>query len=132
MKQYMDKGLGRKTWAFAGGHIPLESTGKEPEFTSHDKVAVLNTSDKAIEIRMTVFFEDEDSSRDYTVTIPARRVRKIRFNDLIDPLPIPLDKPFAFTIHAEVNIVVQFSRMDTRSVNVASFCVTPFSLPKHE
>jgi hypothetical protein len=121
-----EQALGRKTWAFAAGHIPLTSTGHEPTFTSHDKVAILNTSEQDADITITIFYEDGEPVRDHAVRVKARRMRKIRFNDLIDPLPLPLDKPFGFRIQSSVAVIVQFSRMDTRSRNVTGFCVTPF------
>jgi hypothetical protein len=122
-----EDGIGKKVWAFSAGHIALQSTGKEPEFTSHDKIAVLNTSGKDAEINIVIFYDDSDPVKDYTITIKARRIRKIRFNDLIDPLPVPLDKHFAFVISSDANVIVQFSRMDTSSGQLAGFCVTPFS-----
>jgi hypothetical protein len=123
---FPDKALGKKLWAFSAGHMPLHSTGKEPEFTSHDKISVLNTSHKTAEVKITIFYEDSAAVKDHTIAIRGRRVRKIRFNDLINPLPIPLDKPFAFVVTSDVEIIVQFSRMDTSSARHAGFCVTPF------
>jgi hypothetical protein len=117
---------GRKIWSLSAGHIPLHSTGNEPEFTSHDKLSVLNASDKDAELVVTIFYDHDEPVQDYTITVKARRVRKIKLNDLIDPLPIPLDKHYGVLIRANVNVVVQFSRMDTSSPTVNGFCVTPF------
>src|SRR5688572_27819640 len=93
-----DHGFGKKVWAFAGGHIPLHSTGNEPAFTSHDKIAILNTSKEDATIRITIFYENGDPVRDHEISVKAKRIRKIRFNDLIDPLPVPLDTPFGFVV----------------------------------
>jgi hypothetical protein len=121
-----EQALGKKIWAFAAGHIPLMSTGHEPTFTSHDKIAILNTSAQDADITITIFYEDGEPIKDHTICVKARRIRKIRFNDLIDPLPLPLDKPFGFMVQSSVAVVVQFSRMDTRSRSATGFCVTPF------
>jgi hypothetical protein len=118
---------GKKIWAFGAGHIPLQSTGIEPAFTSHDKIAVLNTSDQDAEIRIAIYYENEEPVEDHEITVAARRIRKIRFNDLINPLPVPLDKPFGFILRSDVTVVVQFSRMNTSERNGAGFCVTPFT-----
>src|SRR5688572_8586537 len=117
---------GRKTWAFAAGHIPLRSTGNEPMFTSHDKVAILNTSGYDATVRIIILYENADPVADHEIKVKAKRVRKIRFNDLIDPLPIPLDTPFRFILQSDVEVVVQFSRVSTASRYAAGFCVTPF------
>lgn len=120
------QGLGKKVWAFAGGHIPLCSTGTEPEFTSHDKIAILNTSVQPADVKAVLYYEDDEPVKEFSIKIEAKRIRKIRFNDLIDPFPISLDKPFAFLITSNVAVVVQFSRMDTSSARRAGFCVTAF------
>lgn len=118
-------GIGKKLWAFSAGHIPLDSTGKEPEFTSHDKIAVLNTSGRTAEISITIFYEDREPVKVRPIKVQGSRVRKIRFNDLIDPVPVPLDKSFAVTVTSDVNVIIQFSRMDTSSTRHAGFFVTP-------
>jgi len=120
--------FGKKVWAFAAGHIPLLSTGREPTFTSHDKVAVLNATSNDAEIRISIYYEQQDPVEDHEICVPARRMRKIRFNDLIDPLPVPLDKPFAFVLKSNVEVVVQFSRANTGFREATGFCVTPFHL----
>lgn len=125
----MAKTKGKKSWAFGAGHIPLHSTGNEPAFTSRDQLAILNTSEKSAAIILTIFYESESPVENYKIEVAARRVRKIRLNDLIDPLPIPLDKSFGFTIESDVPVIIQHSRMNTGSRNLAGFCVTPYHQP---
>lgn len=105
--------IGRKVWAIPGGRIPLRSTGREPEFTSHDKIGLLNASDREAHVEMTIYYADRDPVGPYRVTVPARRMRPVRFNDLIDPQPIPLETDYACIIESDLPIVVQFSRLDT-------------------
>jgi hypothetical protein len=107
------KEIGKKIWAIAGGHIPLHSHGHEPEFTSHDKLCILNTTNHEAEIEITIFYADREPIGPYPLTVPARRIRHVRFNDLIDPEAIPLDTDYASVIESNVPIVVQFSRLDT-------------------
>lgn len=118
---------GKKRWMFAAGHIPLQSTGREPAFTSHDKIAILNTSNHRAKIMLNIFFEKDDPVLQYQLEVSARRVKKIRINDLIDPLPVPLDTPYALSLDSSEEIIVQFSRMDTSDANIASFVLTPYS-----
>lgn len=117
---------GQKRWMFGAGHIPLRSTGREPAFTSHDKISILNTSNHKATIMLSIFYENGDPVLEYEIDVKARRVRKIRLNDLIDPLPIPLDTPYGLLLNSSENIIVQFSRMDTSGRDVASFVVTPY------
>jgi hypothetical protein len=117
---------GYKTWAFAAGHIPLRSTGVEPEFTSHDKIAILNPCELDADIELQIFYKNADPVGNYKIKVEAKRLKKIRFNDLIDPLPISLDTPFGFILKSSIEVIVQFSRFDTSSQNVAIFCTTPY------
>ncbi|THK37837.1 sensory rhodopsin transducer [Ensifer sp. MPMI2T] len=104
--------LGKRRWAMAGGHIPLESNGPEPEFTSRDELSVLNCSDTAARIRIHIHYADRPAVGPYELEIAAKRVRHIRFNDLIFPEAPPLDEPFGAVIDADVPVVVQFTRLD--------------------
>ena len=117
-----------KRWLFGAGHIPLHSTGNEPAFTSHDRISILNSSNDDADILLKIFYENQEPVSEYRLEVKARRVRKIRFNDLIDPLPVSLETAYGFSIHSNIRVVVQFTRMDTSSRNVASFLVTPYHL----
>jgi hypothetical protein len=110
----VSKAVGRKEWAFAGGRIPFGATGTEPALSSYDAIALLNAGDRATEVRITIWRSEEEPVGPYTVEVGARRVRRIRVNDLIDPQAIPLDTDYGMTIEADRPIVVQVTRQDTR------------------
>jgi hypothetical protein len=104
---------GRTSWAIPGGHIPLRSTGHEPEYTSRDTLCILNTAEQEAEIELTIYYSDRDPVGPYPLRVAGRRVRHVRFNDLIDPLAMPLDTDYACVVESNVPVVVQFIRMDT-------------------
>ncbi|WP_025745589.1 sensory rhodopsin transducer [Kallotenue papyrolyticum] len=108
------RAIGHRLWAIPGGWIPLGSTGHEPEYTSYDQVCVLNTGDQDAHLAITIFYADREPVGPYHLTVPARRTRHVRFNDLIDPEAIPLETAYASVIEADVPVVVQFNRQDTR------------------
>lgn len=108
------RAIGHRLWAIPGGWIPLGSTGHEPEYTSYDQVCVLNTGDQDAHLAITIFYADREPVGPYHLTVPARRTRRVRFNDLIDPEAIPLETAYASVIEADVPVVVQFNRQDTR------------------
>lgn len=110
----MKSDIGAKTWVLTLGHIPLESDGPEPECTSRDTIAILNTSDNSANIEIEIFFADRDPVGPYQITLQPRRLRAIRFNDLIDPLPIPLDEDFAAVVRSDRRVIVQCSRFDSK------------------
>jgi hypothetical protein len=106
--------IGATTWAIAEGYIPGQSTGPEPEMTSHETACLLNAGDTEAHVEITVYFADRDPAGPYPVTVPARRTAHVRFNDLEDPERIPRDTDFATVIRSDVPVVVQHTRLDSR------------------
>ena len=111
--------IGHRRWAIAEGYIPSWSNGPEPQFTSHETACLLNTSDEEAQVEITVFFSDRDPAGPYRVTVPARRTKHVRFNELKDPEPIPVDTDYASVIESNVPIVVQHTRLDSRQAENA-------------
>ena len=117
--------VGRRVWA--EGYIPKESHGPEPEKTSHETVCGLNTSDQEAHIEIVVFYTDRDPVGPYRLTIPPRRTRHVRFNDLSDPEPIPRGTDFASLIESDTPIVVQHTRLDSRQAQNALMTTVAFA-----
>jgi hypothetical protein len=111
--------IGYRRWAIPEGHIPAWSHGPEPQLESHETVCILNASEDDAHVDIHVFFTDREPAGPYLVTVPARRTLHLRFNDLEDPEPIPRDTDFASTITADVPVVVQHSRLDSRHSDLA-------------
>ena len=123
----MPEPIGRKRWAIAEGYIPGWSSGPEPEMTSHETACILNAGDQYALVEITVYFTDREPAGPYRLTVPARRTRHIRFNELTDPEPIPTATPFASVIVADVPIVVQHTRLDSRQAENALFSTIAFA-----
>lgn len=119
--------LGARRWAFAGGRIPVESTGREPEYLSHDLLCVLNVSARDAVIEITLYYEDREPVGPYRLTVEARRVRHVRVNDLIDPHAPPLGVDYAAVIEANVPVVVQMIHQDTSRGEQAIFSTMAYS-----
>lgn len=115
----MNPPLGKKRWAIAEGYIPSASTGPEPQMTSHETACILNTADQDAQVAITVYFSDREPAGPYRLRVPARRTRHVRFNELNDPEPIPTDTDYASVIEADVPIVVQHTRLDSRQAELA-------------
>lgn len=106
--------LGRRRWAIAEGYIPEWSHGPEGVMTSHETVCLLNAGDGDAHVTITVYFADREPVGPYHVTVPARRTRHVRFNDLDDPEPIPRGTDYSSVIESDVPIVAQHTRLDSR------------------
>jgi hypothetical protein len=124
----MNPPIGKTCWAIAEGYIPPESTGEGPEFTSHETACLLNASDQDAQVEITIYFSDREPVGPYSVTIPARRTKHVRFNDLKDPEPVPLGTEYASVIRSDVPIVVQHSRLDSRQAENALLSTVAFAV----
>lgn len=118
--------IGRRRWAIADGYIPGRSHGPAPQMTSHETVCILNTSDQPAEVRITIYYADREPVGPYIASVPARRTSHIRFNDLTDPAPIPVDTDYAAVVESNVRIVVQHTRLDSRQAESALFSTMAF------
>lgn len=115
----MSQPIGQTRWAIAEGYIPAYGNGPEPQFTSHETACLLNTSERDAHVEITIYFSDREPVGPYRVTVPARRTKHLRFNDLSDPEPIPRDTDYASVIESDVPIVVQHTRLDSRQAENA-------------
>lgn len=110
---------GKRRWVIPEGYVPETSTGPEPEMTSHETACVLNTGDDDAQVEIVLYFADRGPAGPYRLTVPARRTRHVRFNDLEEPEPVPRDTDYASVITADVPVVVQHSRLDSRQAENA-------------
>jgi hypothetical protein len=121
------RALGKKIWAIAEGYIPGWSHGTAPELTSHETFCVLNTSEVDAHLQLTVFFKDREPSGPYRLTVPARRTRHFRFNDLTAPEPIPKATDYSSVIKSDVPVIIQHTRLDTRQAENALMSTIAYS-----
>lgn len=119
--------IGKKHWAIAEGWIPPYSHGPEPAMTSHETACLLNTNAAEAHVEITIFYKDRDPVGPYRITVPARRTKHVRFNDLTDPEPIPRATDYASTIDSDLPIVVQHTRLDSRQSENALITTVAFA-----
>jgi hypothetical protein len=105
------KDYGKKVWLIPDGFIP----SKSHENISHDAVCVLNTTDKDAHISLTLYFEDRDKMECFSAVCPAGRTNHIRMDKIRgnNGEMVYRDMPYAILVESDVNIVVQYSRLDT-------------------
>ncbi len=111
--------IGRTRWAIAEGYIPSESSFTDRALISHETACILNAGDRDAHIAITIFFTNREPVGPYRVTVAARRTLHLRFNDLNDPQPIPLDTDYASVFESDVPIILQHTRMDSRHAEVS-------------
>jgi hypothetical protein len=115
----MTRSIGSLRWAIADGYIPAYSHGPQPQLLSHETLCILNTSDRAAEVTLMLYFAEREPAGPYRVQVPARRTLHLRTNDLRDPEPVPRDTDYAALLESDVPIVVQHTRLDSRQAENA-------------
>lgn len=111
--------IGKTRWAIAEGYIPSASTGEGRAFESHETACLLNANAQEAQVTLTIFFADRDPAGPYRFTVPGQRTLHLRFNDLTTPEPVPRDTDYACVIEADLPIVVQHTRLDSRQAELA-------------
>jgi hypothetical protein len=106
--------LGHTTWVIPEGYLPPDDGTADRSLRSHETVCLLNTSDQDARVTILLYFADRDPVGPYEVVVPARRTVHQRFNELVDPEPVPQDTDYASVIVSDVPIVAQHTRLDTR------------------
>jgi hypothetical protein len=119
--------IGRRRWAIAEGYIPSESKFTNRELISHETACILNAGDRDAHVAITVYFANREPAGPYTLTVKARRTVHLRFNDLKDPEPIPLDTDYASVFESDQPIVVQHTRMDSRHAEISLLSTLAFA-----
>ena len=121
--------IGSTTWVIGDGWIPPTSTGPDPDMTSHESACMLNPNEQSADVEMLVYFADREPAGPYQMQIPPRRVRHQRFNDLVDPEPVPVGTDYSVLIRASVPIVVQHTRLDSRQAENALMSTIAYPVP---
>jgi len=122
--------IGKKHWAIAEGYIPEKSNGPEPDMTSHETACILNTTDQEASIEIILYFTNREPVGPYKITVPARRTKHIRFNELKDPEPVPLATDYSSVFLSDVPVIIQHSRLDSRQSENA--LMTTMAYPGNE
>ncbi len=115
----MSAPLGHRRWAIPEGQVPGSSSSDDPRLVSHEAACLLNAGDEDAHVEITLFFADREPVGPYRVTVRARRTLHLRFNELQDPEPIPVDTAYSSVIESDVPIVVQHTRLDSRQAENA-------------
>ena len=120
------KAVGRNIWAIPEGYIPGSSVSQAHDRVSHEAVCFLNPGHVEAVIAITLFFTDREPVGPYPIMVAPRRTLHMRFNDLIDPEPVPRDTSYASLIESTEPIIVQHTRLDSRQPGMALLSTIAF------
>lgn len=111
------EGEGAKVWLVPDCYLPEPGTDK---LQGHEAICLLNTGSTPARVTLDFYFEDRDPIKDVTLTLAGERTWHVRLDDPHTlGVEIPRLVPYALRVKSDVNIIVQYSRMDTTQANLA-------------
>ena len=113
---------GAKTWVFADGWLP-KKTPSPSGLEAHEALMILNTGTTPANIKLDFYFDSRDPVKDIPVKVPPERVICLRLDhpSEIGGIDIPPMTQYALRVRSDVNVVVQFGRLDTTQNNLAYY-----------
>jgi hypothetical protein len=117
---------GHTRWTIPEGYLPPDDPQKPRPLISHEAFCVLNPGDADAYIEVMIYYGDREPVGPYRMQVQARRTVHFRFNDLSDPKPIPVGTDYASVITSSVPILVQHTRLDSRSGSIALMTTMAF------
>ena len=112
---------GSRVWYVADGWMPLKNETKDTGYEGHEAIMILNSSSKNAEVLMDIYFEEKEPVEGIKLVVPARRVKCFRMDhpDEIGGLKIDRLYQYALRFRSNVEVVIQYGRMDITQSNLA-------------
>lgn len=124
----MRTGIGKHIWSIAEGYIPgWSEPGAGHELVSHEALCILNTCETDAHVELMIFFSNRAPAGPYKVKVPAQRTEHLRLNDLRDPEVIPTGTDYSCVLTSDVPVVVQHTRLDSRSSSASLMSTIAYS-----
>jgi len=120
---------GAKTWYIADGWLPLKQETKDAGLEGHEAIIILNCNDKDAEVMMDIYFEEKEPIKNIKLVISARRVKCFRMDhpDEIGGVKIERLFQYALRFRSDLDVIVQYGRMDVAQPNLAYIGTMAFS-----
>lgn len=109
---------GKNVWLIADGFMSNTKTDKN---VSHEAVCVLNLSGEKANVKITVYFEDEEPLTGFYAVCENNRTNHIRLDKIVNDKgqKIPKEKPYALLIESDRPVVCQHTRLDVTAPDMA-------------
>lgn len=106
-------------WYIPDAYYPGVSAGST--YVSHEAVCFLNETTVDADVKLTLYFEDRDKMTGFSAVVPRERTVHLRLDKLVsaDGKRIPQDVPYAIVIESDVQLKVQYTRVDTTQAELA-------------
>ena len=120
---------GKKNWYVVDGWIPQKELQKDSPLEGHEALIILNCNAQDAVCYLDFYFEDKDPIENVKLVVPAKRVKCFRLDKPEDIGGVNLGRlvQYSFRVRSEIEIVVQFGRMDVTQPNCAYIGVMGYS-----
>lgn len=112
---------GKKEWCIVDGYRPSPEPDPAVTYIGHESIMILNTNEEDAHIKISVYFEDRAPVMDIPMTVPAQRIKTFLSHDkeALAGLEIGIGMQYSMVIKSDVDVVVQYGRLDVQQPNMA-------------
>ena len=112
---------GEKNWYIVDGYRPPVHKGDAKDYEGHESIMILNCNEEDANVLIDVYFSDRPPVEGISLVAPAKRVTAFRSNDskVFGDLHLDVGMQYSLRIHSDVNVIVQYGRLDVNQPNMA-------------
>lgn len=112
---------GKKNWYIVDGYLPYEGMVMDGNFKGHEAVMILNCNKEPANVYMDVYYEDKAPIKDVLIKVDGERVKCLRIDNPHDigGIVINRQEQYSLRFRSDVNVVIQYGRMDLAQSNLA-------------
>jgi len=112
---------GKKNWYIVDGYRPPLQTDGSYSYEGHECFMILNCNESEAHVLIDVYFEDMDPVEGIPLTIPPKRIKAFRSDDidLLKGLKLAVGQQYSMRFRSDLEIVFQYGRCDVAQANLA-------------
>ena len=113
--------MGKKQWSIVDGYRPPLKKGDADNYQGHECILILNKTKKDAHLKIDIYFEDKPPIKAIKFTAPAERISTFYTHDefFVKQAGVEIMQQYAMNITSDVEVVVQYGRMDVNQDNLA-------------
>ena len=113
--------MGKRSWSIVDGYRPPQNKGGADNYQGHECIMILNRNEADAHCLIDVYFEDKPPIKGIPFTAPAERITSFYTHEEtpLGSAGLQLMQQYSLYITSDVDIVVQYGRMDINQDNLA-------------
>lgn len=112
--------MGKKEWSIVDGYRPPLNKGDADDYRGHECILILNRTEQDAHCLISIYFEDRPPVKNIKFVAPAERISTFyTHEELLSRANLKMQQQYSMHISSDVDIVVQYGRMDVNQDNLA-------------